>query len=87
MPEYRLRWSKLAGKELDRIPSNFANRIYDRAGNLALTPRPPGSIKLKGHSSWRIRIGDYRVLYEIDDGQKIVSIMAVCHRKDVYRDL
>ena len=87
MPEYQLRWSKQAGKELDRIPSNLANRIYERAGNLALTPRPSGALKLKGHSSWRIRIGDYRVLYTIDDGEKIVSIMAVCHRKDVYRDL
>ena len=87
MPEYQLRWSKLAGKELDRIPANLANCIYERADNLAVTPRPPGALKLKGHSFWRIRVGDYRVLYEIDDGQKIVSIMAVSHRKDVYRDL
>ena len=87
MPDYQLRWSKAAGKELDRIPSPLANRIYERIENLALTPRPPGALKLKGHSYWRIRIGDYRVLYAIDDGLKTVSIMSVCHRKDVYRDL
>ena len=87
MPDYQLRWSKLAGKELDDIPSHLANRIYERIGNLARIPRPPGALKLKGHSFWRIRIGDYRVLYEIDDGERIVSIMSVCHRKDVYRDL
>jgi len=87
MPEYQLRWSKLAGKELDHIPSHFADRIYERIGNLTLIPRPSGVLKLKGHSFWRIRIGDYRVLYEIDDGERIVSIMSVCHRKDVYRDL
>jgi len=87
MPEYQLRWSKLAGKELDHIPSHFADRIYERIGNLTLIPRPSGVLKPKGHSFWRIRIGDYRVLYEIDDGERIVSIMSVCHRKDVYRDL
>ncbi len=87
MPEFQLRWSKLAGKELDRIPSHLANRIYERPGKLALAPRPPGALKLKGHSYWRVRIGNYRVLDEIDDGGKIVTIMSVCHRKDVYRDL
>ena len=87
MPEYQLRWSKQAGKDLDQIPSRLANRIYERAGSLALNPRPTGALKLKGHSYWRIRIGDYRVLYSIDDKEKIISIMAVSHRKDVYRDL
>jgi mRNA interferase RelE/StbE len=87
MPNYQLRWSKLAGKELDRIPPHLAERIYNRTGNLALIPRPPGALKLKGHSSWRIRMGDYRVLYPIDDNEKTISIMSIRHRKDVYRYL
>ncbi len=87
MPDYQLRWSKLSGKELDRLPLQIADRIAERVDRLAEVPRPSGSLKLKGSSYWRIRIGDYRVLYAIDDAQKFVSILYVRHRKDVYRDL
>jgi mRNA interferase RelE/StbE len=47
-------------------------------------PRPPGSKKLKGASTWGIRIGDWRVLYEIDDAKKIVDIAAIRHRSEAY---
>ncbi len=87
MPEYQLRWARLARKELERLPSPIAERIYKRVSALAQAPRPSGTLKLKGGLSWRIRIRDYRVIYSIDDAEKIVRILVVNHRKDVYREL
>jgi mRNA interferase RelE/StbE len=52
---------------------------------LAGDPRPPGIKKLKGREGWRLRIGDYRVIYEIDDTQKIIIVLHVGHRRDIYR--
>jgi mRNA interferase RelE/StbE len=55
---------------------------------LAQNPRPPGCIKLSGPSSlWRIRVGDYRVVYQIQDQQLIVLVVTVAHRRDVYRGM
>jgi len=48
-------------------------------------PRPPGCRKLKGHEGWRIRIGDYRVIYEIDDSQKTITVLVIGHRREIYR--
>jgi mRNA interferase RelE/StbE len=88
VPEFELRWSRLARKELDRLPSQIAERIFGRIDGLIASPRPPGSLRLKGDSLlWRLRVGDYRVLYAIDDMEKTVSIMFIRHRKDVYRDI
>ncbi len=74
-----------AQKELGELPAE----AYDRARNiiiaLAQDPRPPGCIKLTSREGWRIRIGDYRVIYEIDDKQRIVTVLAMGHRRDVYR--
>jgi mRNA interferase RelE/StbE len=47
-------------------------------------PRPPGCKKLKGRDAWRIRIGDYRVIYEINDGHLIVTVITIGHRREVY---
>jgi mRNA interferase RelE/StbE len=47
-------------------------------------PRPPGCKKLRGRDAWRIRIGDYRAIYEIDDGRLIVTVITVGHRREVY---
>jgi mRNA interferase RelE/StbE len=88
MPEYELRWSKAASKELDRLHPQVEARVVERIDQLAITPRPPGSLRLKGETAfWRIRVGDYRVLYAIDDAERIVSVLYIRHRKDVYRDL
>lgn len=56
-----------------------------RVGVLADDPRPPGIQKLRGRDQYRLRIGDYRVLYVIDDDGQIVTIASVGHRRDVYR--
>jgi mRNA interferase RelE/StbE len=86
--EYEIRWSRDARKELDRIPQKFAERIYSSIGCLRPDPRAGAVLKLKGGSgTWRLRVGDYRVLYGIDDSAKMITILVIQHRKDVYRGL
>ena len=61
-------------------------RLFNRIEALALEPRPGGSKKLQGAQHlWRVRVGDYRVVYSIDDRQRVVDIVRVRHRRDVYR--
>ncbi len=75
-----------AEKDLDRLPSSFRLRVIAVIRQLATQPRPPGCRKLVGGvNDWRIRVGDYRVLYEISDREKIVRINRVRHRREVYR--
>lgn len=59
-------------------------RVRDAIRDLANTPRPPGCKKLVGRDGWRIRVGDYRVIYEIDDSTRIVTVVHIGHRRDVY---
>ena len=72
-------------KELDRLPITMQVRIEKEIKNLEQHPRPPGCLKLTGRNAWRIKVGDYRVLYEIDDDNLIIIIVRVRHRKDSYR--
>lgn len=74
-----------AQKELSQLPADDYERVRDAIGALACDPRPPGCLKLTGREGWRIRAGDYRVIYEIDDKQQAVTIFHVGHRSDVYR--
>ena len=75
-----------AEKCLDRIPKSTRRRIADALEGLRNNPRPPGVLKMSGAENlWRIRIGNYRVLYEIHDNRLIVLVLRVAHRKDVYR--
>lgn len=74
-------------KQLDNLPDDVRNRVIDRLALLAENPRPQGVIKLKGYDNeYRIRIGDYRVRYEIRDQESVVLLLHCKHRKDVYRD-
>jgi len=71
---------------LKKIPKDIFDKIILHIKRLAKNPRPVGSRKLTGvRSSWRIRIGDYRVIYEINSSKKTVKIYKVKHRRDVYR--
>jgi mRNA interferase RelE/StbE len=73
---------------LERFPDNVADRILAKAEALADNPRPVGVIKLHGQKNlWRMRVGDYRVVYSIDDFSKAVDISVIRHRRDVYRHL
>jgi mRNA interferase RelE/StbE len=74
-----------AQRELQRLPQEDYERVRDSMHGLAQHPRPPGCLALTGRAGWRIRIGDYRVIYEIDDVQHTVTIVHVGHRRDVYR--
>lgn len=74
-----------AQKELAKLPDDSYPRIRDRIRDLAEAPRPPGSRKLTGREGWRLRVGSYRILYDIDDSEKTVTVLHVGHRRDVYR--
>jgi mRNA interferase RelE/StbE len=74
-----------AQRELQRLPQEDYERVRDAMRGLAQHPRPPGCLALTGRAGWRIRIGEYRVIYEIDDVQHTVTIVHVGHRRDVYR--
>jgi mRNA interferase RelE/StbE len=75
-------------KELMKLDKPVARRIAKAVDGLGLAPRPPGARPLVGYSGlWRIRIGDYRVVYAIKDAELIVLALRVAHRKDVYRKL
>lgn len=74
-----------AQKELAGLPSDSYSRVRDRILALADIPRPAGSRKLAGREGWRLRVGTYRILYEIDDERSEITILHVGHRRDVYR--
>jgi mRNA interferase RelE/StbE len=83
---YKIAIAKKAFKELAALPAKNNTQIVEAIDNLKEDPRPAGCKKLKGQSEdiWRIRIGDYRVLYFIDDTIRIVEIRRIGHRKDIY---
>ncbi len=71
---------------MQRLSDDVHDRVAEAISQLATTPRPQGSKKLKGTAnSWRVRVGDYRVLYDIADAVRIVRVYRVRHRKDVYK--
>lgn len=73
-------------RSLKKIPKGKFNQIIIQIKRLAKNPRPPGSRKLAGaRNSWRIRVGDYRVIYEVNSSKNTVKIYKVKHRRDVYR--
>lgn len=85
MAEYRVLLASSAKKELLRLPDSVIARILPKIKGLALEPRPHGCKKLRdGEESWRIRIGDYRVIYAIDDDAQVVDVSRIAHRREVY---
>jgi mRNA interferase RelE/StbE len=84
-PTYRVRIKASAEREMDSLPPEPFDRISRAILRLELTPRPHGSKKLGGREEYRLRVGVYRILYDIDDARRIVRIVAVRHRKDAYR--
>lgn len=77
--------TRSAAKELDGVPTKDRRRIVSRIGALAENPRPEGAEKLSGDDKYRIRQGNHRVLYEIEDEVLIVTVVRIGNRKDVYR--
>ena len=82
---YTIEILRVAQKQLAKIDRQHQTRIIDAIRALADEPRPAGSKKLSGRPAWRIRIGSYRVIYEIHDDRLIVMIITIGDRKQVYR--
>lgn len=76
-----------AHKELSARPGVAIKRLDVKLQALAKDPRPPGATKLQGKEGegWRIRVGDYRILYTVDDTSRVVRVYRIKHRKEVYR--
>ncbi len=70
---------------MDKLSNQVAKPLLKAIISLAVNPRPSGCKKLKGRSAWRIRIKDYRVIYEIQDKVLLVEAVAIGHRKDIYK--
>jgi mRNA interferase RelE/StbE len=83
---YRVLLERAAEKDLSRLSSEIHDRIIAAIQALANNPRPSGCRKLAGSKhDWRIRVGDYRVVYEIADAIRVVRVNRVRHRREVYR--
>ena len=83
---YTIITPKVVQKQLDALPDDVYNRIAVKIQELAEDPRPDGVVKMKGSDNeYRIRIGDYRVRYEIHDKKLIILLLQCRHRKDVYK--
>ena len=83
---YEVYLERSAENDLKRLPTSVFHRIIPQIKSLAESQRPSGCRKITGSKyDWRIRIGDYRILYEIDEKAKAVRIMRVRHRREVYR--
>ena len=85
MASYSILLTRSAARELERVPAKDRQRIVTRIGALAHDPRPPGAEKLSADDKYRIRQGDYRILYEIVDAELIVTVVRVGNRREVYR--
>ena len=86
MASYRLLIKASAAKELEAVPKRDRKRLAARIGGLASNPRPPGAERLSGDEKYRIRQGDYRILYLIEAANSTVTIVKIGHRREVYRN-
>ncbi len=85
---YRIEFKPSAAKEFSQLPKNIQKRIAAKVNTLADNPRPRGVEKLEGRENrYRIRVGDYRVIYEIHNEVLLVLVVRIGHRREVYRGL
>lgn len=85
MGSYSVLITRTASKELEAVPRKDRSRIITKIRALADEPRPNGAEKLSGDEKYRIRQGDYRILYEILDRELVVTVVRIGHRREVYR--
>jgi mRNA interferase RelE/StbE len=85
MASYNVLVSRSAERELRQVPKRDRRRIVERIRSLVDNPTPPSSIKVEGETRYRLRQGDWRILYEIDRSSKAVDIVKIGHRREVYR--
>lgn len=82
---YKLAWTPAAWKDLERLDEALADRVQEAVGGLSENPRSRDAKKLRNADEYRIRVGDYRAIYRIDDAKFEVEIARVLHRSDAYR--
>ena len=86
MADYTVELTRSARRELEQLDGPIVRRLFRRITALAVEPCPSGCRKLQGNDAlWRIRVGDYRVIYAIDDQERVIDIFAVRHRREAYR--
>ena len=86
MADYRVIVKPSADKELRRLPPEIQRHVVAVLRELAANPRPSGVVKMQGdYNLWRVRVGQYRVVYEIHDARILILVLRIGHRKDVYR--
>ncbi len=85
MASYSLQIKRSAVKEVEALPLKDRRRIVRKIQALARNPRPEGCEKLSGQDKYRLRQGDYRILYSVDDAAEAAVIVKIGHRRDVYR--
>lgn len=83
--KYEVHILAVAEKEMDALPSVVHRRLSRRIFSLEEEPRPRGARKLRGREEYRLRSGNYRILYMVNDANRVVTVMAVGHRREVYR--
>ena len=84
---YQVNLPKTVQKQLNLLPQELKQRILKAIIQLQEDPRPVNSLQMKGGHGHRLRVGDYRVLYDIDDSAQIVNLRRIGHRREIYRDL
>jgi mRNA interferase RelE/StbE len=82
---YSIQILRRAQKELSQLPKTEYERVKEAILNLSQDPRPQGCKKLTVREGWRIRVGNYRVIYEVDDAQHKLTVLHIGHRRDVYK--
>ncbi len=85
MANYELQIKPSAVKEIEKLPRKDRPKIVQNIRALAGNPRPHGCEKLSAEEKYRVRQGDYRVVYSVDDNERVVLVVKVGHRKEVYR--
>ncbi len=83
--EYKIFIEKNAQKALTKITEKEQNRIIEAIRNLSQNPKPMGVKKLSGREAWRIRVGSYRIIYEIQDDKLLIVVISIGHRREIYR--
>ena len=84
---YRVLFEASAARALARAPTTMRRRLTGAIELLSIDPRPPGAVMLRGgdRGRWRVRVGDYRIVYAIEDGDLVVLVLRIAHRREVYR--
>lgn len=86
MPTYSVSYSRSAAKSFRSFHPQVQRRLKVAIENLASDPYPPGSIKIVGgEGERRVRVGDYRIIYDVDDGHLVVLVLSLGHRREIYR--